>query len=97
MLSLNGMDNFVVSNLGSSWFETPCNCKEQICRSVDNKCQGGAPWLDNTVYDLNMDFVPQRIMCGFEGEYNKSIEISNTDSFHSFSTSFFHPHYGMDL
>merc|ERR1712087_661453 len=30
-------------------------------------------------------------MCGFDKEHKVSIQ--NTDSFHSFSTSFFHPHY----
>ena len=49
--------------------------------------------MDDAVYSLNTQWIPQEIMCGLEGNTKYNVTVENTDSFHSFSTSFFDPHY----
>ena len=68
---------------GSYWLESPCDCDSLICNDTDH-CQGGAPWMDDAVYDENRRWIPQEIMCGFgqKGNSSISVTISNTDSFH---------------
>jgi len=68
---------------GSYWLESPCDCDSLICNTTDH-CQGGAPWMDDTVYHGNRRWIPQEIMCGFGDKGNSSISVSiaNTDSFH---------------
>jgi len=68
---------------GSYWFEKPCDCDPLICESTPD-CQGGAPWMDDVVYNLNKEWIPQEIMCGFGDKGNVSITVGqeNQDSFH---------------
>ena len=46
---------------GSYWFEQPCDCDALICQSTDY-CQGGSPFMDDVVYNLNDAWIPQRVM-----------------------------------
>ena len=83
------IDAFILE--GSYWIINPCNCEPQICQST-SYCQAGSPWLDDVIYPKPKGFrVAQDIMCDFDEGFN--VSIGNTDSFHSFATSFIHPHF----
>ena len=68
---------------GSYWFDNPCDCDSLICNDT-NHCEGGSPWMDDSVYSIHREWIPQEIMCGFGQKGNESIAVSitNTDSFH---------------